>query len=79
MFIAKTDLNWYVGEALILLWSVEDDLVCALLRCGFWIAFIDTLYTALGTTGNDSAVANLHTLQFTDANALGFSVCYILH
>jgi hypothetical protein len=29
------------------------------------IGFIDTLYTQLGTTGNYSATANLHTLQFT--------------
>jgi hypothetical protein len=29
------------------------------------IGFIDTLYTLLGTTGNYSAIANLHTLQFT--------------
>jgi hypothetical protein len=29
------------------------------------IGFIDTLYTQIGTTGNYSATANLHTLQFT--------------
>jgi hypothetical protein len=29
------------------------------------IEFIDTLYTPLGTTGNYSAIADLHTLQFT--------------
>jgi hypothetical protein len=28
-------------------------------------AFIDTLYTPLGTTGNYTAIADLHTLQFT--------------
>jgi hypothetical protein len=35
---------------------------------GFWIGwiwFIDTLYTALGTTRNYSATADLRTLQFT--------------
>jgi hypothetical protein len=53
--------------------------VHAWLRGGFWSGFIDTLYTALGTTGSHIAVTNLRTLQFTDANALGFSVCYILH
>jgi hypothetical protein len=37
------------------------------------IRFIDTLYTQLGTTGNYSAVANVHTLQFTVAHTLGFS------
>jgi hypothetical protein len=29
------------------------------------IGFIDTLYTPHGTTGSFSAVADLHTLQFT--------------
>jgi hypothetical protein len=29
------------------------------------IGFIDTLYTPLGTTGNYSAIADLHALQFT--------------
>jgi hypothetical protein len=38
------------------------------------IGFIDTLYTLLGTTGNYSAIANLHTSQFTVTHALGFSV-----
>jgi hypothetical protein len=38
------------------------------------IGFIDTLYTVLGNTGNYSAIADLHTLQFTVAHALGFSV-----
>jgi hypothetical protein len=38
------------------------------------IGFIDTLYTVLGTTGNYSAIADLHTLQFTVAHTLGFSV-----
>jgi hypothetical protein len=37
------------------------------------IDFIDTLYTALGTTGNYSAIADLHTPHFTAAHALGFS------
>jgi hypothetical protein len=32
---------------------------------GWVIGFIDTLYTPLGTTGNYSAIADLHTLQFT--------------
>jgi hypothetical protein len=38
------------------------------------IGFIDTLFTQLGTTGNYSAIADLHTLQFTVTHALGFSV-----
>jgi hypothetical protein len=38
------------------------------------IGFIDTLYTALGTTDNYSAIANLHSLQFTVVNTLVFSV-----
>jgi hypothetical protein len=38
------------------------------------IRFIDTLYTPLGTTGNYSATADLHTLQFTVTHALGFSL-----
>jgi hypothetical protein len=38
------------------------------------IGFIDTLFTQLGTTGNYTAIANLHTLQFTVTYALGSSV-----
>jgi hypothetical protein len=38
------------------------------------IGFIDTFYTQLGTTGNYSSIADLHTLQFTVTHALGFSV-----
>jgi hypothetical protein len=38
------------------------------------IGFIDTLYTVLGTRGNYSAIADLHTLQFNVTHALGFSV-----
>jgi hypothetical protein len=38
------------------------------------IGFIDTLYTQLGTTGNYSAIADPHTLQFTVTHTLGFSV-----
>jgi hypothetical protein len=42
------------------------------------IGFTDTLYTALGTTGNYSFISNLRTLQFTASNTLGFSV-FTLH
>jgi hypothetical protein len=38
------------------------------------IEFIDTLYTPFGTTGNYSAIADLHTLQFTVTHTLRFSV-----
>jgi hypothetical protein len=38
------------------------------------IGFIDTLYTPLGNTRNYSAIADLHTLQFTVTQALGYSV-----
>jgi hypothetical protein len=38
------------------------------------IGFIDRLYTTLITTRNFSAIANLHTLQLTVTNTLGFSV-----
>jgi hypothetical protein len=38
------------------------------------IGFIDTLYTPVGTTINYSAIADLHTLQFTVTHALGYSV-----
>jgi hypothetical protein len=38
------------------------------------IVFIDTLFIQLRTTGNYSAIAVLHTLQFTCTHALGFSV-----
>jgi hypothetical protein len=37
------------------------------------IGFIDTLYTVIGTTSNYSAIADLHTLQFTVAFTVGFS------
>jgi hypothetical protein len=36
--------------------------------------FIDTLITQLWTIGNYSAISDLHTLQFTVTQALGFSV-----
>jgi hypothetical protein len=36
--------------------------------------FIDALYTQLGTTGNYSAIAYLHTLEFTVTHTLGFSI-----
>jgi hypothetical protein len=44
------------------------------------IGFIDTLYTANITTGNYSAMADPHTLQFTVKHTLGFSAftCRIL-
>jgi hypothetical protein len=38
------------------------------------IGLIDNLYTQLGTTGNYSATADLHTLQFIVTHALGFPV-----
>jgi hypothetical protein len=38
------------------------------------IGFIGTFYIQLGTTGNYSAVAELHPLQFTVTHALEFSV-----
>jgi hypothetical protein len=38
------------------------------------IGFIDTLCTPLGTTGNYSAISDLHTLQFTVTHVLGFPV-----
>jgi hypothetical protein len=38
------------------------------------IGFIDTLYTQLGTSGNYSAIADIHNLQFTVIHSLGFSV-----
>jgi hypothetical protein len=45
----------------------------------YWmIRFIATLYTALGSTGNYSAIANLRTLELTAVNTLGFSV-FSLH
>jgi hypothetical protein len=38
------------------------------------IEFIDTLYTTLGSTGHYSAIADLHTLQFTVTHILVFAV-----
>jgi hypothetical protein len=41
------------------------------------IGFIDHLFThELVTTLNYSAIANFHSLQFTRAQSLVFSVCY---
>jgi hypothetical protein len=37
----------------------------------YMLGFIDTLFTQLGITLNYSAVADLHTLQFTVTHALG--------
>jgi hypothetical protein len=45
---------------------------------GLDIGFIDALYTPLGTTGNYSTTANLHTLQFTTAPAKPFPACCVL-
>jgi hypothetical protein len=42
------------------------------------IGFIDTLYTKLGTTGNYSALADLHTFHFTFSHALGFLLSRIV-
>jgi hypothetical protein len=44
---------------------------------GFWIVWLDLLHlinSQLGTTGYYSAIADLHTLEFTVAHALEFSV-----
>jgi hypothetical protein len=38
------------------------------------IGFIDTLYTPLGSTGNYSAIADLHTSRYTVTHTLRFSV-----
>jgi hypothetical protein len=38
------------------------------------IEFIDALFTPLGTAGNYSAIAALHTSQSTVKSALGFSM-----
>jgi hypothetical protein len=38
------------------------------------IGFINSLYMQLGTTGKYSAIADLHTLQFTVTHTPGFSV-----
>jgi hypothetical protein len=40
---------------------------------GFWIGFIDLLYTRLGNTSNYSATANLYNSQITTAPANPFS------
>jgi hypothetical protein len=55
----------------------KDEGVCVTHRRGLnWIiGFIDTLYTPLGTTGSHSAIADLHTLQFTVTYTLVSSVC----
>jgi hypothetical protein len=48
---------------------------CLIRRVSDWIIeFIDTLFTQLGTRGNYSAIADLHTLQFTVTHALRLSV-----
>jgi hypothetical protein len=38
------------------------------------IGLIDTLFTQLMTTGNYSAIADVHALLFSVTQALGFSV-----
>jgi hypothetical protein len=44
-----------------------------------WISgFIDHLYTALGTTGNYSAIAGLHNSQFTTATTKLLPACCVL-
>jgi hypothetical protein len=45
-----------------------------LIRRFLWIEFIDTSTQYFETTWNYSAVADLHTLQFTVTHELGFSV-----
>jgi hypothetical protein len=48
---------------------------CCIRRVLDWmIGYTDALYIQLGTTGNYSAIADLHTLYFTVTHALGFSV-----
>jgi hypothetical protein len=46
-------------------------MVCVTYRrvLDWMIGFIDTLYNPLGTKGNYSAIEDLYTLQFIDANA----------
>jgi hypothetical protein len=41
------------------------------------IAFIDHLYTKLGTTSNYNAIADLHTLQINTAHAKSFPACCV--
>jgi ethanolamine utilization microcompartment shell protein EutS len=43
------------------------------------VGFIDHFSTQLVTTLNYSAIADLHTLQFTVTYTLVFSLCYIVH
>jgi hypothetical protein len=72
--------NWLVG----LIWTfplIRDNIAmrrgCAWLkkRVLDWMnEFIDTLYPPLGTTSNYSAIADLHTSEFTVTHALGLSV-----
>jgi hypothetical protein len=45
---------------------------------GFWIAFVDHLYTQLRTSSNYRAITNLHTLQFTTAHTKSFPACYVI-
>jgi hypothetical protein len=45
---------------------------------GLDIGFTDHLYTSLGTTSNYSAIANLHALQVTTAQAKPFPACCVL-
>jgi hypothetical protein len=49
-------------------------------KTGFALDLLHLIHSHLGTTGSYSAIANLHTFQFTVTHELGFSVvtCRIL-
>jgi hypothetical protein len=60
-----------------LLWTQKIMItIMTIIMGGVWIIrrVLNWIYWQLGTTDNYSAIADLHTLQFTVTHALGFSV-----
>jgi hypothetical protein len=60
--------------------NLNNIVTCRILRVTYRrhldrvIGFIDTSYIQHGTTSNYSAITDVHTLQFTVTQALGFSI-----
>jgi hypothetical protein len=71
-FIAK---NIYVFKITFIMSSILVNIEGVL---DWMIGFIDTYYTPLGTTGNNSALADPHTLEYTVTHTLRFSVSLVV-
>jgi hypothetical protein len=62
-------LQIYTGHLMLLVLSR----VGVTYKAGFGLDIFDLIHSQLGTTGNYSAIADLHTLQFTVTHVPGFS------